>query len=238
MNLRDVRAALAAAGLGLSGLAPAAADPMLTDTLAAAARDPETVGRWAFTVDFQGSEAIAFQAAFDPRLPEGERWSIVDVDLNDAPAGVKRAYEAMSDDPDADLDLVLDAETAMIEGDIARLDETGEAVVFGYLPSARHIGDDEEAAEMAERLRAEATVERAGPRIASVRMYATESFKPVPVARIDEMEITYAFTTPEAGGPTFVAGSVTRVAGRAMFRGFAQTVTVTYRDFEKVIAAE
>jgi hypothetical protein len=238
------RGVLGFAALALLGApAYAQADAALVEAAIAAMESRAEPGqRWSFLRTVTVGEE-SFTATFDPSRPADEVWSLASPASEDALSRELRgAYRGMRDETDADLELVFGGDPEeevelrdQIEG-LALLSEDAIRAVFSFAPGGALLGpgDGGEAPGWVRHLSGELTVAKAAPVIETLRVFAPESFKPVPVARIDEMELVTRFAEIEPGGPVATVSIHIRAVGNALFRAVDQSMLMEHSGFTRV----
>ena len=212
-------------------------DALLEAALDAAETRPEDVGRWAFTLSYAGSEG-RLTARFDPREPEDERWSVLDVETDLSERELKLVLADLAEEVDADLDQLVDEPRQAISGDVRFIEQTDTLARYAFAPTQDFLSDgDDDADGMAEHLVAEASITVAEPEIRSVRIFAPKPFKPDWRVKLSALDVTLDFARPAPDAPLFVVSERTHVKGRAIgVIRFDETETLTYSNFEQVIA--
>jgi len=233
----------AALGVGLA--APASAQSLLEIAGQAAHDRGEPGQRWAFTQTITRDDS-ALSARFDPSRPEGERWTLL-TPAQDALTDEQQAiFNLLTDDQAPDVEVIVggdgepfDMANSFGVGAALLREDAGE-VVFGFSPSegvsmsGGGDGEDQRSVEVSEHLTGEVMVSRDGPTLRAIRVYATDSFKPHPVARITRLDITMTYGEIEPGGPLALVSTSNEVAGRALFQAFEESFQITNSDFVRV----
>ena len=247
---RFVVAMCAAGALGLAAAAQTpASDPAIAivdqAVDAAVARD-EPDQRWAFTrtITFNGD---TFSARYDPSRPAGEEWVLLapasEGALSEELAGV---LESLRMEPVSD-QLIMVGEPGENYGVRLYVDE-GLALSTESSTQKRYVFQPRDNVGLmfpplggglqgAEHLNGELLITTSEPTLASLRIYASEPFKPNPAARVDTVDILWRFGEVAPGGPIAILESDTMIAGKALFRGFSTESVVVNSDFERVAAA-
>ncbi len=99
---------------------------------------------------------------------------------------------------------------------LVREDET--SAVYAFQPSAESVRG-QQARRFADRLRGELTLLKASPDIARIRIYAPQPFSPMPLVRVETLDVAIACQTAP-NGRRYAADTVTVVRGRAFGQAF------------------
>ncbi|NWG70471.1 MAG: hypothetical protein HXY23_02535 [Parvularculaceae bacterium] len=221
------------AALVLLGGAPAQAEEaraILDRALAVAAAHKND--RYAFTVVYEDQSAKGAGPGatlrFDPRLPEGRRWTLLSPAESSLTKDQKQRLKSLRRSDDADGSLIYDG--------LAKSAAKAQ-LVFEDETAARFKGpiDDPEAPEAVVNSM-EMTFELSKPEafVRTVSVHSLKPFKPAAVARVERMVQTQTYQPLVPGGPALLRGSQTIAVGEAMFRKFDQRLVTEYRDFELV----
>lgn len=224
--------------------ARAQAPPQVDAALATMEGRAEPGQRWAFTRTVTNGGA-SFTAAFDPSRPDGAMWRLITpASQDELPRMLRRLYRDLSDEDDTDFDVVLGADPekadeevrAQIGAPFQLLSENDAQAVFAFAPQGALIGEssEEEPPGFMRHLAGELIVDKAAPIISELRAFATRSFKPLAIARINEMEIVTRYAEVEPGGPVAIVSLDARVVGSALFVGVDQTVLMENSGFARV----
>jgi hypothetical protein len=192
---------------------------------------------WAFTETTRKDGKISV-SRFDPRQPDGERWTLLTVDGREPTDGERRQMEERrkarrggrgeEESGEADDDRLID----MIQpGSMRLLEETPTHARYSFTPTS----NDEKDAALYEHVDATLLVARAGPYVAELDLRSSAPFKPAFGITVSEFVMTLAFA-PVAPGEAVVPSSVfVRMAGRAMLvKAIDETVEVSFDDYERV----
>ncbi len=121
-------------------------------------------------------------------------------------------------------------------GEPAYLREEGEAYVYALPMESLDMSDGGQLASVARHLSAELFVAKDDPRFLRLRIYAKEAFKPVPVAKVETMDVNITFAPIDGGeGPLAVRTESSGVSGSAMFKDFSEESVTTYSDFQPIV---
>jgi len=248
MRALRIAAALSAfAILASTTLATAASAQSLLEVAGRVAHDRGEPGqRWAFTQTITRDD-VALSIRFDPSLPEGERWMLL-APVEDALTKEQRAiFRDVVEDQAPDVEVVVGADgegfdlTGSFGVDVALLREDAREAVFRFSPrngvslsGGGDDGEDEQNVDVAEHLTGEIIVTKDGPTLQTIHVYATESFKPHPVARVSRLDVIMTFAEIEPGGPLALVSTTNEVAGRALFQPFEESFQIVNSDFARV----
>jgi hypothetical protein len=231
----------------LTFTAPAAAQtpPLVEAAIATMESRAEPGQRWSFLRTVTVGEEY-FVAEFDPSRPAEDAWRL------EAPASedelsreLRAAFRGMRDETESDLELLYGGDPEddrdlrdQVTG-LALTSEDDLGAVFAFIPDGSLLGpgDGGDPPAFVRHLSGELTVEKAAPSIHALRVFAAAPFKPVPVARITEMEILTRFAEVEPGGPFATASIYVHAAGSALFRDVDQTMLMEHSGFERVAVA-
>jgi len=195
---------------------------------------------WRFTMRVSMNEA-AMELRFDGGQADGEEWTLLSPASPDVLSGeLSEMWIDMNTPDDGEDDerdgisvgsgggLFFTPETAsMIAGNVERVSGGG------YTFSPDLDPDSDEADSMAEHMAGELSLAAAG-HVDRIRIYAPESFKPNPAARIHEFEMVMDFQTFE-GLPAPVMTSMSTVVDvSALFQRQQQNVRFEFSDVEYV----
>lgn len=250
--LRIVAALSAFAVLASITLVTAATAQSLLEVAGRAAHDRGEPGqRWAFTQTIT-RDNVALSIRFDPSLPEGERWVLL-APVEDALTKEQRSiFRDVAEDQAPDVEVVVGADgegfdvTDSFGVDVAMLREDAREAVFSFSPrngvslsGGGDDGEDQQSVDVAEHLTGEITVTKDGPTqdgptLQTIHVYATESFKPHPVARVSRLDVIMTFAEIEPGGPLALVSTTNEVVGRALFQPFEESFQVVNSDFARV----
>ena len=207
-------------------VAPAAADDYAALFEEAAAAIEWNLERdWAFT-ETRIRDDLLWVSRFDPRNPEGERWTLISVDGR-APTDEERR------DFDRDKD---DHETADNSGriDIVQpetlelVDETDTHLHLRFQP-------DEDQVEFVENVDATAVIRKDGPAIETIDLRNHSDIRPGFGTKIGTFHFRMEFAPAIVNGPIVPKHMQIRVSGRALlFIGFDETELIKYGDFEYI----
>lgn len=203
--------------------------------LRAAAERAAAIGgqRWAFTLDYTDHarpEQKSFRLRFDPRLPEGERWRLIEPAESSLSKDERKALKRMSANDDADDILVYDRLADVVDDARVLTADAGSATF--RLKTL----DPDMSEEMRDAIAATATLDRRTGAVTAIELTSTRSFKPAAVARVDALKQEQRYQPAGPGGEVLMVAAKSEASGRAMMKPFAQKNESAYSDFEKVDA--
>ena len=106
-----------------------------------------------------------------------------------------------------------------------------ETYRFSIAEDAKIFGEGKQRFEAAKYLTGELTLD--GGMLESLRFFATESFKPMIVAKIESFDLMLVFEEIWENGPFVTVEQQMEIDGSAFFKSFAENVSTTYSGFEK-----
>lgn len=228
-------AALCASSASFSGAAADTSTPAHASLRAAVAvAEAHARSRFAFTAiyaDLKAEPGKTFELRFDPRLPEGERWTAVSPPADALSREERKRFKNLRKSNDADDGLIYEGLAPSI-GEARLVSEDDAVAVF-----AAPIRDEETPRAVAEAVELTLVLDKKGGFIRTVVLKSKAPFKPAPPARVERMEQTQIYEPLDAGGPALMRTSESIAVGEAMFKKFDQHVRMDYRDFEAVPAA-
>ncbi len=185
--------------------------------------------RYAFTMEFwtkrNDDEPISFRARFDPRLPEGERWRLLDDAETALGKDAEKVYEKLREREAGDDQLIYDSLGDMLD-DATLSEETAEEAVF--TAPVKEKGVPEDKVEMA------ITLNKTSGYVSRIDVRALEAFKPNPAVKLHALEQTQLYAPLDSGGPAFLQSGHSKSSGKAMFKSFEAETRTSYSDVEAV----
>ena len=218
------RALVAILLLGIG--APAAADDYAAlFEEAAAAVEWNLEQDWAFT-ETRIRDDLLWVSRFDPRKPEGERWTLVSVD-----GRTPRDEELRDFSRDKD-----DHETADNSGRMNIVQpETLELVEETDTHLHLRFEPDEDQVEFIDNVDATAVLRKDGPVIETIDLRNHSDIRPGFGTKIGTFNFRMEFGPAIVNGPIVPKRLQIRVSGRAfLFLGFDETELIEYSDFEYI----
>jgi len=208
---------------------PSAFD-MLNEAADLAAEHADT--RFAYTVDYwrrKNEEEVSVKVRYDPRLPEGGRWRLVEGALEDLDDDMQDEIKNLEKRERPDEKLVYDKIGDVIDS-VELIEETDAYAVFRG--SLIDDGVPEDA------IQATFTLNKTTGHVERIEARALEPFKPAPIAKIKSYYQDQYFAPPADGGPALLVESDNDVAGKAMFKSFSVRQRRQFSDIELVDPAE
>jgi hypothetical protein len=185
--------------------------------------------RYAFTLvyrDMKESAGKPYSVRFDPRLPEGARWTLLTPKESELSKGEQKRFKTLMKANRADDGLVYDR-----LGEAAKnarlLSEDASTATF-----AGQIADKKTPKSVAEALEMTIVLDKRGGFVRKVAVVSKAPFKPSPVAKVERMSQTQTYEPAGPGGPALLNRSESIVAGEAMFKKFDEHVVMEYRNIE------
>lgn len=213
---------------------PAAAEPALEHPaapllIAAAAKAKTNADNlYAFTVEHwssNGEKEATVTLHYDPRLPEGEQWTVLSPDEDHLGKDAKKALKQMRKAEIEENPVLYEKLDEMIEAAEFVEETETEAVFVAQV-------DEEEFPKDA--LEVYITLNKPQAYVSKIEVRSKKSFKPLPIAKVDHLIQSQTFAAPEGDGPAFLASTEGVVEGEAMFKGFKQLTRQTFSDIELV----
>ena len=180
---------------------------------------------WAFTETSLRDDGL-FVGHFDPRLEEGERWSLISVDRRQPTEKEAEKYEHDKADHG---DSSESRTTGIVGSDsLELLEETDDYWLFTFVP------DDDEVA-FTESVDAKVKIIKAGHYVESIDIRNHSDIKPGFGTKISRFVMQLEFGPAAEDGPIVPLSINVHVTGRALlFIGFDETESTRYSDFEHV----
>lgn len=218
---RIARAVTVAAVLGFAALAAAQSAPTLLINAVTATQAAKT--DYAFDFELETSKQN-WRARFDPDATP--RLRLVQPRRDELKGDERRAFDRLAGQMEgvswcASENLARAHEVRLVREDDA-------TAVYAFQPSAESIRG-EQARRFADRLRGELTLVKATPDILRVRLYAPESFSPLPLVRIDGLDIVITCQSAP-NGRRYAAETVTSLRGAALGQSFSERSTQRARN--------
>lgn len=108
------------------------------------------------------------------------------------------------------------------------LREDAETATYAFQPTRESVRG-EQARRFADRLRGEITLTKAVPDVTQLRIFAPAAFSPMPLVRVDRIDIAISCATAP-NGRRYAAETVTEVRGSAFGQAFAERSTQRARN--------
>ncbi len=193
-----------------------------------AAMEPDLSANWSYTRTARSSDGT-FIARYDPRLPEGEHWTLISVDgreptEDDVEAFLEERQRVQGGDDDND-------ETMFADGSIELIEETDAYWLFAFRPET----DSDEEAEFMQAVDARLKVVKEGHFVSLVSMRNTDTIKPGKGVKIRKFETELEFAPAYEGGPTVPRRVRAAVQGKAfLVVKIDEEEDIEFSDFEPV----
>lgn len=112
--------------------------------------------------------------------------------------------------------------------DVRLLREDETSATYAFQPTAESIRG-EQARRFADRLRGEMTLTKATPDISRIRLYTPEPFNPIPLARVDELNVIITCQTAP-NGRRYAAETTMTLRGSALGQAFNERTVQRARN--------
>ena len=183
---------------------------------------------YAFTVEHwssNGEKEATVKLHYDPRLPEGEQWTVLAPAEDDLDKDAKKALKKMRKAEMQDNPVLYEKLDEMIEVAEFREETETEAVFVAQV-------DEDEFPKDA--LEVYITLNKPQAYVSKIEVRSKKAFKPMPIAKVEHLIQTQTFAAPHGDEPAFLATSDGVVEGEAMFKSFKQLTHQVFSDIEKV----
>lgn len=209
-----VRAVTILAVLAFTAVAAAqgSAPALLTSAVAAT---QAAKADYAFDFDLETSK-LNWRARYDPRATP--KLKIVQPRREELKGDERRAFDRIAEEMEGVTWCASENMANVTDVRLVREDET--AAVYSFQPSAESVRG-EQARRFADRLRGELTLIKATPDVSRIRLYAPEAFSPIPLTRLDELNIVITCQTAP-NGRRYAAETVTTLRGTALGQAFSE----------------
>ncbi len=204
--------------------------PQAIHTLTAAAGQAAAFGdvRYAFSLDHwseQNGEELNLRLRFDPRMAQGEQWSLLDASLDDLSKVQRKAFKQFQKSENPDDALVYDKLEDML-GDVVLVEETTADAIF----TAPVVSEDlpEGVLEMTIMLN------KAAGFVSQIDMRSIKPFKPAAIAKIKSMTQSQTFAAPDSDGVALLQTSEGAANGKAVLKSFTSQSRQSYFDIERI----
>ncbi len=196
---------------------------------------------WAYTETRSNKDGTKV-ARYDPRLAEGERWSLLAVNGREPTVDEIEAFlEDKADTDDADDDKSGEeqeqsgsgtrnrADDMVSPGSLTLLEESDAHWLLAFQPS----GDDEEDARFMEAMNGTVRIAKDNERLDYIDITNDKPVKPTTGVKIREFLTRFEFAPAFADGPVVPVSFRFRIRGRAFLAvGFDESETLEFSDFE------
>jgi len=185
---------------------------------------------WSFT-EVSMREEVRYEASFDPRRKEEERWILVSVD------GREPTKEETEDFLEEKAEILEEEamderenEVDMAPGTLTLLEETGEYWLFSFVPA-----DEEEGEKFMKHVDGTMKVVKEGHYVEFIDLRSPEPFKPAMGVKIKTFLTRITFGPAVPDGPVVPMSVDVRVEGSALFAiKFDEAETIQFLDYEYV----
>lgn len=197
-------------GFALNAAAQTAGPALLAQAVAAT-----QAAKTDYAFDFELSTSKAnWRARFSPDA--SPRLRLVSPNHADLDNEQRRAFDRMAEDFEG-VSWCASEGMSRVTG-VRLLREDDASATYAFQPTRESIRG-EQAQRFAARLRGEVTVLKATPDIARVRLYVPESFSPMPLVRLDAMNVVITCQTAP-NGRRYAAETTTTMRGSAFGQAF------------------
>ena len=202
-----------------------------------AAIDSDFHSSWAFT-ESSLEEGVTVTGRYDPRRPEGERWSLLSVDgRTPGEDEIEDYLDDKEDDYQWDNDHSDDGndEFELVDFDTLELvEETDEHWLFSFIP-AEDNEEDEEARDVLRKIVGSIKVVRDGHYLEYLDLRNDKPIRPAFSVRISRFLTRLTFGPAGGDGPIVPLKINVEVKGRALLVvTFNETESITYSGYEHV----
>ena len=209
---RIVRASVIAA---VAAFAAGAAAQSGGSALLASAVSATQAAKADYAFDFElDTSKQNWRARFDPGA--NPRLTLVQPRREDLPGDERRAFDRIAEQMEG-VSWCASENIARVS-DLRLVREDEAAAVYSFQPTAESIRGDQ-ARRFADRLRGEMTILKTTPDISRVRLYAPQAFSPLPLVRVDAINIVITCQTAP-NGRRFAAETTTDLRGSALGQAF------------------
>ena len=210
--IRVIASTFAAAAL-LAAAAATAQSVVPGVLLQAVAATQAVKAEYAFDYDLQTSKQT-WRARFEPGA--SPRLRLVAPRRDDLDADERRAFDRLAEQMEGVSWCA--SENMGRVGDVRLLREDEATATYAFQPTRESIRG-EQARRFVDRLRGELTLVKAEPDVSRIRIFAPESFSPMPLVRVERVNIAITCQTAP-NGRRYAAETVTEIRGSAFGRDF------------------
>lgn len=194
--------------------AAAATEPGAPSVLTQAVAATEAAkADYAFDIDLQTSKQT-WRARFDPN--DSPRLHLVEPRREDLDHDERRAFDRLAQDMEGVSWCA--GESMGHVADVRVLREDATTATYAFQPTPASIRG-EQARQFAQRLRGEFTLVKADNDIVGVRLFTPEAFSPLPLVRVDRVNVNISCQTAP-NGRRYAAETVTELRGSAFGQDF------------------
>lgn len=180
---------------------------------------------YAFDFELQTTEAN-WRARFDPDATP--RLRLIAPQRSELDTDQRRAFDRMAEDFEGVSWCASEGMSRVADVRLLREDET--TATYAFQPTRESIRG-EQARRFADRLRGEVTLLKATPDIARVRLYVPEAFSPMPLVRVDALNIVISCQAAP-NGRRYAAETTTNVRGSAFGQAFDERSVQRARNLQ------
>lgn len=204
--------------------ATAAAQGVRPESLAqAVAATQAAKAPYAFDFDLDTTKQN-WRAHFDPAArPHLQLLEPARAQLND---GERRAFDKMADEMEG-LSWCASENLGRVS-EMRPIGEDAQTITYAFQPTAESVRG-REARRFAERLRGEMTLTKDSPDITRVRLFAPAAFSPLPLVRLDAIDIVIRCAVAP-NGRRYAGETVTQIRGRALGANFDERTVQRTRN--------
>lgn len=209
---RIIRASVIAAVAAFAAVAAAqSAGPALLASAVSATQAAKA--DYAFDFDLDTSKQ-SWRARFDPRT--SPRLRLVQPRREELKGDERRAFDRIAEQMEG-VSWCASENMARVD-DLMLVREDEASAVYSFQPNAESVRG-EQARRFANRLRGEMTLLRATPDITRIRLYTPQAFDPMPLVRVEELNIVITCQAAP-NGRRFAAETATTLRGSALGQAF------------------
>jgi len=168
---------------------------------------------YAFDFDLETSKQT-WRARYDPRTTP--RLRIVQPRRDELKGDERRAFDRIAEQMEG-VSWCASEHIGRVES-LALVREDDTSAVYSFQPNAESVRG-EQARRFADRLSGEMTLLKATPDITRIRLYTPQPFSPMPLARVDELNVVITCQTAP-NGRRYAAETVTTARGTALGQVF------------------
>ncbi len=216
---------LVALTLCLLPSAAAQTSPLPGVLLQAVAATQAAKAAYAFDLDLLSAEQN-WRARFDPRASPGLQ--LVEPSLETLARDQRRAFERMAAQMQGVSWCASDEMRRVTQVHLVR--EDAETAIYSFQPTRESVRG-EQARQFVDRLRGEFAITKAHPDLTRVRIYAPEAFNPMPLVRLDTLNVNVA-CTPAPNGRRYASETTSEIRGSAFGQDFDERSVQRARNLQ------
>jgi hypothetical protein len=232
---------LSLAGSAVTGVAAESYEALFESAVRAVTWDLDD--QWAFTETKTGSDGT-FVSRYEPRLPKGERWSLLSVDGRaptsaEAEDFARNRAEGERDTDDEDTGENTDDRDvdAMVEpGTLRLVEETDAYWLLGFVPTDDDDDDDDDdqlGREVMRRMLGTVKITKEGGHLAAIEIRNDKPIRPKVGVKMKRFLMRMTFAPAIEGGPVVMKSMDFAIKLSAfMLIRVNESESVTYSDFE------